>query len=384
MDLPADLHDAVVANPDDRASLQVLADWLQERSDPQGELIVLALAEDAGDAAVAERLDELQAELDPFIEGWILDWRWGYVRRAQRFGHAGEDPVGAWRSLLASGAARFVREIVELDERFHDVLLERPPRALRALTSGGGPRLAAAVAALPHLSRLRIARNRERVPIASPTVRELWVDLVESDWLARCDLPALARLRLVITAPELDLAFVDRFPALRELSIATRSASDVAAILARYPQLMRLDRLDVIALERPADRDHPRYILADKFPAEARGTCGVLVTIGRRAGAFEKFRQDAIVLGRGEGADVALDPPSRERYAVIDATPSGWYVSAGATVDGILVGRCELRHGDELAVGNTVLRFLTHDITASADRLRTELGLPARRTRRRR
>src|SRR6185503_11788355 len=66
----AELFAAIEAAPDDDGPRLVLADWLQQRGDPWGEMIVLscALAAHADDddaAAMYERFDELRKERFP-------------------------------------------------------------------------------------------------------------------------------------------------------------------------------------------------------------------------------------------------------------------------------------------------------------------------------
>jgi uncharacterized protein (TIGR02996 family) len=63
----------VIAAPDEDGPRQVMADWLMERGDPQGELIMvqLALANPATDAKERERLEERESNI---IQSYAVTW----------------------------------------------------------------------------------------------------------------------------------------------------------------------------------------------------------------------------------------------------------------------------------------------------------------------
>jgi uncharacterized protein (TIGR02996 family) len=67
------LEDAVVAEPDDLAALQVYADWLSEHDDPRGEFIQVQLALEDPDRKPAERT-KLQAREKELLKKHRKDW----------------------------------------------------------------------------------------------------------------------------------------------------------------------------------------------------------------------------------------------------------------------------------------------------------------------
>ena len=110
----------IEANPEDEGAYLVFADWLQERDDPWGKLIVLQhqLEAEPGNDVIAASVDAL---LRKHRHEWcadlynrpavILEWRWGFIRSARVL--AGyDDYVARVDALLASPLCRALSELV--------------------------------------------------------------------------------------------------------------------------------------------------------------------------------------------------------------------------------------------------------------------------------
>lgn len=114
-----ELEAAIVADPDDPAGYLVLADWLQTRGDPRGELIVLQHRESEQATELLER--HAETFLGRFAasrpETFELEWRLGFIRSAtigwEMFGgEDDEDPSHAQLAdFLALPSARFVQKL---------------------------------------------------------------------------------------------------------------------------------------------------------------------------------------------------------------------------------------------------------------------------------
>jgi uncharacterized protein (TIGR02996 family) len=379
MELPPELYALTCASVDDPDSYRIAADWLQQRGDPRGELIALALA--AGNKAASARAVELQARLDPYGDGWILEWRWGFVRRARRFGYLGADP-NAWRSFLRSEPARFVREVLDQagGEQFHEFLLENPPRAVRELATNGSTRLDRVVAALPHLQRLALYENFTAVALVAPQLRELAFTIRnpndDAGWLARSELPRVARLRLAI--PRFHdgrpvLRTLRNLPALRELAIVSDAPIDTDELRRE----LRLERLEVMG-DAYNERGQHRELVIGRSRDNAR--IGFLRLHGAEVGRLVVPAKPEVVLGGLVNADVVLDKSAQLRHAVVARRNGAWFIVAtpsptGVHVNGTLVATVELQNRDELELSNTRLRFVAGDVEREAAQLRTELGL---------
>jgi uncharacterized protein (TIGR02996 family) len=113
------LEATILAAPDDPAGYLVLADWLQTRGDPRGELIVLHHRE--SDQAAAHLAQHAEAFLGRFAasrpEVFELEWRLGFIRSAnigwEMFGGEDEeDPSSAQlAAFLALPSARFLEKL---------------------------------------------------------------------------------------------------------------------------------------------------------------------------------------------------------------------------------------------------------------------------------
>ena len=121
------LEAAILSDPDDPAGYLVLADWLQTRGDPRGELIVLHHRGSEEAAAHLER--HAAALLGRFAtsrpETFELEWRLGFIRSAtigwEMFGgESEEDPSSAQlAAFLALPSARFLEKLA-LGPTAHD------------------------------------------------------------------------------------------------------------------------------------------------------------------------------------------------------------------------------------------------------------------------
>jgi uncharacterized protein (TIGR02996 family) len=148
-DAPKPGEAAILRDPEDEAAYLVLADWLEERGDPQGELIRVQQALAAKPTAALRRRERQLLRTSTFLEGipvtevsLEVTWHLGHLRTALlSVGRRYDWVVGA---LLAAPIARYLRELtVNTDENdrnrsvFADVLdsiLDARPACLRKLT----------------------------------------------------------------------------------------------------------------------------------------------------------------------------------------------------------------------------------------------------------
>jgi small-conductance mechanosensitive channel len=91
--------------------------------------------------------------------------------------------------------------------------------------------------------------------------------------------------------------------------------------------------------------------------------CRLKVLAGRREGDFFPLDRDRILVGRGEDCDVDLrDPTTSKEHAHIVLEDGHYFVQDAASKHGTLVNgkpaeRRKLRSGDEITIGESVLRF---------------------------
>jgi len=152
----AALEQAIENNPDDKASYSVLADWLQTRGDPRGELIALQLSGADGAELMKKHADAFLGDLAEHAQTHdgegreTFTWKYGFIDSA-RLTHnhyLANDKVelaDVLRTLLAHPSGRFLREITftfNNDPNEHnlqsliDVLAEKPRPTLRSLHFG--------------------------------------------------------------------------------------------------------------------------------------------------------------------------------------------------------------------------------------------------------
>lgn len=211
----------VLAAPGDDALRLVYADWLQERGDPRGELIVLQVREARGEATEAER-KRSRALLRANKEAWLgdlarvlrgVELERGFLARAELAQNAAATEP-AWRKAAADPLLATLEELrigrgnVDHYELFvfsaQARLLRRievpRPRLLDALLEGRCP------GPLEHLS-LKVAPGRKQldrfadrlgtvrslqIGVTRPKVLKLLADLRASGVLARLQSLALA------------------------------------------------------------------------------------------------------------------------------------------------------------------------------------------------
>ncbi len=184
-------------------SLEVLADRLQTRGDPWGELIALRLAKKH--AAAIELYDSNEASFTGDLRASELFWRDGVIAAA-------------------------VVEGRELASKLEELLSLRTASRLETLVVRG--ELTAEVASL---------LNRH----APKTFTHLWVR-GRLTGLAGLELPQLDRLTVHTSANQLGGLFTCRLPSLRELRLTARPALTTAFLseLLEWPTFARLRRLD--------------------------------------------------------------------------------------------------------------------------------------------
>lgn len=286
----AELERQLREAPDSVAAYQVYADWLQERGDPLGELIVLSIA-----AARPEHTDDDVARFERYLrrheahflgpaagqlQGRLaLRWRAGFVRAIEETG----EPVApaVWQALLGARVCELVEELAlhspcsaALDaaiagaapESMRTLVLERclgtlPAellrRPLRALSIQGSYPLALQADTFPaSLERLtlRVRGVSSIVPL------ELgWRDLTvlatapTLELLMQAKLPRLERLTLLLgdnsAASVLPLLEGIRAPALTHVGLHEgRLATGTFAALAKLPIAGRLTSLGLVSL----------------------------------------------------------------------------------------------------------------------------------------
>jgi uncharacterized protein (TIGR02996 family) len=278
--------------PDSSEPYLVYADWLQERSDPLGELIALGVASAHGAGDVAARFERhLKLHEARFLGGLarqladrvVLRWRYGMVHAIDEL--AEDLPPQMWRQLLrlrvcellqsitlrrpcvpeldaaiAAGAAESLRALTmeSCSGRLPEQLLRRE---LRSLTVGSGRIVIGPdtfPASLEHLE-LRVSEAALAGELRAPLrldLRELRVVLTPqiAAFLAGLQLPRLERLTLGLGAaaevnvPE--LLQVLGLPALTHLGIRDGRLDPRAfGELARLPLAARLSSLALTSLE---------------------------------------------------------------------------------------------------------------------------------------
>jgi len=146
----AALEAAIASAPEDAGGYLVYADWLQQRGEPRGELIVVqrALAQAPRDAALRAREAALFAEHDdrllgPLarveIEGARIDWHCGFVRSLDLGGRLSELDPALLEALLAHASLQLLHRfagVVGMDTVLAP-LAEHAPRTLRWLELSG-------------------------------------------------------------------------------------------------------------------------------------------------------------------------------------------------------------------------------------------------------
>ncbi len=150
------LEAAIEQNPDDTASYSVLADWLQSRGDPRGELIATQLAGDeaAFGGLLVKHGEAFVGPLAPLQRASdgeeAFTWKHGFISSVRlsynNYGDGDEvDLAEGLRALLAHPSGRFVRELVfgfngdpneDNLQSLIDVIAEAERPTLRSLVFG--------------------------------------------------------------------------------------------------------------------------------------------------------------------------------------------------------------------------------------------------------
>lgn len=233
----AELFAQIAAAPDSVAAYLVLADVLQLRGDPRGDLIVTQhaletaapreaaeLRKREGEALIANLATWLPIEVEQRKQ-LLVRWRWGFVHRARC-----SDP-DALASLLAApdlgSTLAELRLFGKTVEKQLAVLAGAWPAALRRLHIGAG--LLAMHGWPIDLSRLPAHQLESLV---------VYGQMIQLGWNA----PPPSLRRLEIRASKFDLAVLGAFdwPAIEELVVWTPNVTDLAA-LARFPNLRVLE-----------------------------------------------------------------------------------------------------------------------------------------------
>jgi uncharacterized protein (TIGR02996 family) len=262
----------IAATPDDDAPYLVLADVLQQRGDPRGELIAVQHAKARATGAQLCDLWRRDVELVEANPQWlepmrehaaklVVGWRNGFVSAVRMRGAL----VGMWRSLCETPFVHHTLTELHVDtdgRRYQSIvaaIAAAHPRALRRLVLGAEywdvtTGVAFDLAPLENLPVEELtcgARNATLGGAVPATLQRLELRAPELDLgeLARIRRwPALRSLVLWVRAPA-GLAKVvtpARFPALRVLGlIGTEATADVARTIAKLPIVAQLERVDL-------------------------------------------------------------------------------------------------------------------------------------------
>ena len=226
------LEAQIAAAPDDATPYLVYADFLQDRGDPRGELIVAQhrgpLGEPAANRILRKHERYLLGGLAAHDEIVDVTWRLGFIERAQvivRRAHedASIEQAAIVRTLLALPSSRFLRELELGIASIHEETAGA--ELLAALVEAG---------ARPTLRRLRLFFDPEEEMLSwtyTGDLGPLWslypnlatLDITAgSIELGRIDLPVLATLRIETCALSSDNATAvleAKLPALRQLEL---------------------------------------------------------------------------------------------------------------------------------------------------------------------
>ena len=404
-ELPDELLAAIHASPDDPAAYLVAADWLQQRGDPHGELIALAIALDREPSdPLALLVDDQQAALDPLgpldCRRWSHDWRWGFLRRVV----VSVDIPLLLRDLLRAPAAHCLRELVVQGDRASvhptlELIIEHA-RLFGALRSLELPRWSIHPSVQPHwpelpqLERLVIGAAQLPPTSALPRLRELELELGEHDpepWLRRAALPELETLVLHSAQPLADPArYLAPVPGLRRLTVVghfgTVDERGLEALAAR------VEDVDVITYDHANTRAPSFRRFASRSPY-VRGEPAALLSLGGSSpvepGALYPLGDGLpFQVGRSTESELVVGPSCGRRHATIERPVDAerWtLVDLGATSTSVVCGTrthgITLHSGDGVCFGTHVFRFLEGDVEAKTAALRRQLALPSRNAR---
>ena len=168
-----ELERRLADHPEDRASYEVYADWLQTQADPRGELIMLMLrAEDQPNARLAAQISAFQQRHVHDLHvafGGTLTWRRGFVDRLELDrGQISDSVPQVLEPVLHHPSCALISAIgirdwstTEVLRETLDLLARRAPRGLRRLQLSVSSELPglAQLDALPNLTSLTIASH---------------------------------------------------------------------------------------------------------------------------------------------------------------------------------------------------------------------------------
>ncbi len=349
--IPAELLAAIVAAPDDPAPRAVAADYLQERGDPHGELIALAIADPV---AHASRIAKLESALYTRDCGW----RWGFVEQLEI-----SDEVTQLATALGTAPLALLRVLaIRLWSGHPDAVFPVLPGELRALALWStGPSYPGTFMLrcerTPHLARLEALVGNFLTPLVFPELEELVLRGCTLSVFAAAELPALRELHLHVSTPpttaELD-AILARLPAVRRLAI---HASGLRSMIP-----------PVAALEV--------FELVDNGSGDPGGRRFV---VDRRA----TTPHAAVLCLRGpRGRLIHLDPRRANALdgATIEWTGVDWWLrDTRAYLNRDWRSRVPLRDGDEMISDTVGYRFLAASteaaLLAGATTIRSRYGL---------
>jgi uncharacterized protein (TIGR02996 family) len=273
----------LAGDPDDAATLAVLADQLQARGDPRGELIAMQLAMAAGRALelgaapspkgwvsrgeLAHRRAELMHALAPPIDGGDrLVWGTGFVRRLELAGKTGArlaDTIALWRhpslGLLSElelelQGAQDVGFLARLPELLPASLRELELYADQAALGDLGPILAA----VPRLRLLGLCGRITFETLAHSGVRRLELALATP-------FASFAALRPAAVPAVTELAFRAQHP--------TRNCDELCEVLANNGWLERIATLS-LGNSKPRNVLYRGELSAAGIAALERGLAG--------------------------------------------------------------------------------------------------------------
>jgi uncharacterized protein (TIGR02996 family) len=235
---PSELEARVLANPDDVDAYLVYGDWLTERGDPRGELVVVQtrLEQQPGNAQLAERAKQILADhraawlgalADLGTDDFACEWRRGFMHSAR----IGPD-VDAWKSseidfpetigtLLALPGIKFLRSLTIGGKSYDDHPVGWDDE-VSALIEGGIPeglvRLSIDCGGYWDISATELDNLDELFPVLG-RLRELHIHMGMFS-LKGIDLPALRVLDLEtngMTKEDLEALRTGNLPELEKL-----------------------------------------------------------------------------------------------------------------------------------------------------------------------
>jgi uncharacterized protein (TIGR02996 family) len=258
---------ALAANPDDVESYRVLADELQSRDDPRGELIALQLARETErnptravqiDDAIAahfhahgERiLGPLRRWTDEALFSKHWTWRRGFL---DRLDVDEVDPARLLVDVFAHPAGQLLRALaIACNEAPLELVARRAPTSVRSLTLDTGTSAAAVWQRFPYLRQIDFTRCElgiDEVPhIVEARLGAASVTALRAHW------PALVKLTVEVD-PErprqsdllMEMLGSRRFPGLTHLSVPNcRFAEGFVLMLSGSLVGEQLEALDLL------------------------------------------------------------------------------------------------------------------------------------------